>query len=144
MVAAVIWLIAGLVLVCAEVLSGDFVLLMFGGGAFAAAVASLLGAPVLGGALAFAAASVLLMFAVRPVLRRRLDRGVESTSMHTAALVGGSGVVIARVDGHGGRVRIGGEVWSARTLHGAEVIEPGTYVTVVTISGATAMVVARD
>lgn len=142
MVAALIWLIAGLVLISAEVLSGEFVLLMLGGGALAAAVAALLGAPVLVGALVFGAASVLLLFAVRPALRRRLDRDVKETTMHSAALIGGSGLVIARVDGQGGRVKIGGDVWSARTLDGVQ-IEPGEHVTIVNISGATAMVVAR-
>lgn len=143
MLAAVIWVVIGLALISAEVLSGEFVLLMLGGGAFAAAVAAALGLPVLGSALVFGAASVLLLFAVRPVLRRRLDRSVSSESMHTAALVGGSGVVVARVDGHGGRVKIGGDVWSARAAD-AQVIEPGAHVTVVTIDGATAMVVAQD
>ncbi|MGQ0573258.1 MAG: NfeD family protein [Pseudonocardia sp.] len=144
MTAAVIWLIAGLVLISAEVLSGEFVLLMLGGGAFVAAVAALLGLPVLGSALVFGAASVLLMFAVRPALRRKLDRGMSSQTMHAQALVGGSGVVVARVDGHGGRVKIGGDVWSAKALDGAEIIEPGTPVTIVTINGATAMVVTQD
>ena len=144
MTAAVIWLILGLVLVGAEVLSGEFVLLMLGGGAFAAAAASLLGASPLVGAVVFGAAAVLLLFAVRPLLRRRLDRGIHTTSMNTDALVGGPAVVVARVDGHGGRVKIGGDVWSARAYEHDQVLEPGDRVTVVDISGATAMVVARD
>ena len=37
---AVIWLILGLVLIAAEVLSGEFVLLMLGGGALAAVFAT--------------------------------------------------------------------------------------------------------
>jgi membrane protein implicated in regulation of membrane protease activity len=144
MTAAVIWLIVGLVLVAAEVLSGEFVLLMLGGGALSAALASLLGADPLVGALVFGAASVLLLFAVRPVLRRRLERGIDDSAMHSRALVGNSAVVVTRVDGHGGRVKIGGEVWSARALDGHQVIEEGARVTVVEISGATAMVVAHD
>jgi membrane protein implicated in regulation of membrane protease activity len=48
------------------------------------------------------------------------------------------------VDGHGGRVKIGGELWSARSSDGNEVIEPGARVTVMDISGATALVVAQD
>ncbi|MDF3049512.1 MAG: hypothetical protein K0R87_1150, partial [Pseudonocardia sp.] len=43
MTAAALWLIAGLVLVAAEVVSGEFVLLMLGGGALVAAAASLAG-----------------------------------------------------------------------------------------------------
>jgi membrane protein implicated in regulation of membrane protease activity len=144
MSAGVIWLIVGLVLIAAEVLSGEFVLLMLGGGALAAAGASfLVGGPVVGGVV-FAIASVLLLFAVRPALRRRLDRGIDQTVMHHKALVGSTAVVISRVDGHGGRVKIGGDLWSARSSDGHEVIEEGTKVTVLGISGATALVVAQE
>ena len=144
MTPAVIWLIAGLVLIAAEVISGEFVLLMLGGGALVAAGVSLFGVSPLVGALVFGGASVLLLFAVRPVLRRRLARGIDDSTMHSAALVGGSAVVVSRVDGRGGRVKIGGDVWSARAYDGAQVIEPGARVTVVDISGATAMVLAQD
>jgi len=144
MMGAVIWLVIGLVLICAELLSGQFVLLMLGGGAFVAAAAAALGVGALGTTMMFGAASVLLLGAVRPLLYRRLHRGLPAAPMHTAALLGGSGVVLARVDGTGGRIKIGGAVWSAKALNGVDVIEPGQEVTVVTISGATAMVVARS
>ena len=144
MTAAVIWLIVGGLLVVAEVLSGEFVLLMLGGGALAAGGVSLLvGGPVVG-AVVFAVVSVLLLFAVRPALRRRLDRGVDPAVMHHNALLGSSAVVVSRVDEHGGRVKIGGDLWSARTSDGHGPIEPGTTVTVLSISGATAVVVAQD
>jgi membrane protein implicated in regulation of membrane protease activity len=144
MTAAVIWLIVGLVLVAAEVLSGEFVLLMLGGGALAAAGVSFLVAGPVVGAVVFAVASVLLIFAVRPALRRRLERGIDHSVMHSKALVGATAVVLARVDSHGGRVKIGGDVWSARAYGADEVIEPGAKVTVMDISGATALVVAQD
>jgi membrane protein implicated in regulation of membrane protease activity len=145
MTAAVIWLIAGLALIAAEVLSGEFVLLMLGGGALAAASASALvgGGPLLGVGV-FAVASVLLLFAVRPALRRKLDRGIDHSVMHHRALVGNTALVVARVDGHGGQVKIGGDLWSARSLDGHHVIEPGARVTVMDISGATALVVPQD
>jgi membrane protein implicated in regulation of membrane protease activity len=144
MTAAVIWLILGLVLVAAEVLSGEFVLLMLGGGALAAGgVSFLVGGPLVGGVV-FVLASVLLVFAVRPALRRRLNRGIDHSVMHHKALVGVTAIVVARVDGHGGRVKIGGELWSARSSDEHEVIEPGARVTVMDISGATALVVAQD
>jgi membrane protein implicated in regulation of membrane protease activity len=144
MSAAVIWLILGLVLIAAEVLSGDFVLLMLGGAALAAAGVSFVVAGPVVGAVAFVIASGLLVFAVRPVLRRKLNRGIDHSVMHHKALVGTTGVVVAQVDGHGGRVKIGGEVWSARSSDGHEVIEPGAKVTVLDISGATALVVGQD
>jgi membrane protein implicated in regulation of membrane protease activity len=144
MTAAVIWLVVGLVLVSAEVLSGEFVLLMLGGGAILAGGASLLGAGPVAGAVVFAVASVLLLFAVRPALRRRLAKGIDQSVMHHKALVGATAVVLQQVDGHGGRVKIGGDVWSARSSDGREVIEPGRNVTVLDISGATALVVGQD
>ena len=57
-----------------------------------------------------------------------------------AALVGATAVVLERVDPNGGRVKIGGEVWSARAFDEAQVLEPGTQVEVVEIEGATALV----
>lgn len=140
---AALWLVAGLVFVTAEVLSGDFVLLMFGGGALAAAGVSAVvqDAPVAGG-VTFAVASVLLLLAARPALRDRLHRGISAQPpLHSRALVGRGAVAVERVDAHGGRVRIGGAVWSARTLDEQDVIEAGTAVTVMQISGATAVVV---
>ncbi len=58
----------------------------------------------------------------------------------TAALVGARAEVIERVDGRGGQVKIGGEIWSARTYDEDEVIETGTRVEVMKIDGATALV----
>ena len=143
MTGPLLWLLVGLLLVGAEVLSGEFVLLMLGGGALAAGAATLLGAGVAGSAAVFAVASVLLLFAVRPALRRRLDRSVPHSPSRAEALVGGPATVVTRVDGHGGRVRIGHDEWSARSFDGVQVIEAGERVVVVQISGATALVLAQ-
>ena len=138
---AVLWLIAGIALIAAEVLSGEFVLLMLGGGALVAAAASLLGLGLAGSAAVFAVASVLLLVGRSP-LRRQLERNVPHTPTRAEAVVGGSATVVSRVDEHGGRIRIGHDEWSARAFDGAEVIEVGQRVTVVQISGATALVLA--
>ena len=58
----------------------------------------------------------------------------------TAALVGAHAVVLTRVDQNGGRVRIGGEEWSARAYVPDQVLEPGVKVEVAEIQGATALV----
>ncbi|MBW4722118.1 NfeD family protein [Saccharothrix obliqua] len=138
--AALIWLVLGVLLVAAELLSGDFVLVMLGVAALGAAGVSALGAGDLVAAGAFAVAALGLVAGARPVLKRRLTAGNELRS-GVAALVGATAVVVSTVDGHGGRVRIGGEVWSARSLDHA-VLEPGAEVTVVEISGATAVVMS--
>jgi membrane protein implicated in regulation of membrane protease activity len=57
-----------------------------------------------------------------------------------AALEGAHAVVLQRVDREGGRVRIGGDEWSARAYMPDQVIEPGSQVEVMKIEGATALV----
>jgi membrane protein implicated in regulation of membrane protease activity len=58
----------------------------------------------------------------------------------TAALVGTKATVLQRVDANSGRVRIGGEEWSARSYFEEQVLEPGARVEVAQIQGATALV----
>ncbi|EIE99100.1 NfeD family protein [Saccharomonospora glauca] len=140
MTAAIIWLIVGLVLVAAEVLSGDFVLVMLGIGALAGAgSAALSGNPIVD-VLVFAVSSVALIVLARPALKRRFLSGT-GVRTNTEALLGTSAVTLSVVNSDGGQVKLAGEVWSARSLTN-EVIEPGTTVTVVEISGATAVVSA--
>jgi membrane protein implicated in regulation of membrane protease activity len=143
-ITALIWLVVGLALLATESLSGEFVLAMLGGGALVAAAVTLLAGGLVPGLVAFALASVLLVFAVRPPLKRRLQHGMQDSLMHTRALVGAEALVVARVDGDGGRVKIGGELWSARPVHEDDVLDEGVTALVVEISGATAVVVAKD
>lgn len=140
----VIWLIAGIVVIVGEVLSGEFVLLMLGGGALVAAGGSaLFGLGWILSTVLFAVASTLLIAGVRPVLRRRLERGITPYLGHTERIVGGPATVVERVDGQGGRVKIAGSLWSAKAYDGTQVMEPGDEVMVIEISGATALVLAE-
>ncbi|GAA1831517.1 NfeD family protein [Pseudonocardia ailaonensis] len=138
-----VFLIAGLVLLAGELLAGEFVLLMLGGGALVAAGGAALGLDWLPSALLFAVASVLLLVGVRPVLKRRTHRSITGYQQHHERIVGGPAVVSRRVDGKGGRVRIGPEEWSARAFDGEQVMEPGEEVTVIRLEGATVLVLCE-
>ena len=74
--------------------------------------------------------------------RDQPGRGV--TRSGAAALVGRSALVIEPVDEHHGRVRISGEVWSARAFAPSQVIPAGEVVDVFEIDGATALVYAEE
>ena len=87
----------------------------------------------------FILASIASLGVLRPIARAHL-RIPHALRTGTAALVGAHGLVLDRTDAHGGRVKIGGEVWSARTFDETQVIEPGTQVEIVKIEGATALV----
>jgi membrane protein implicated in regulation of membrane protease activity len=137
--AAVLWLIIGIVLVVAEVLSGAFVLVMLGSAALVAALAAALGvSPVISGVV-FAAAAAAGITLARPALVRRMHAG-DHVKTNVDALVGGKALVTATVNAHTGQVKINGEIWSARSYDETEVLEPGRTVTVMSISGATAVV----
>ncbi|GAA2048997.1 NfeD family protein [Williamsia deligens] len=138
--AAIIWLIAALVLVGAEALSGELVLLMLAGGAIAASgTTAFLELPVVVDGVVFAAVSVLLLATVRPVARRHLLRR-PMLATNAEALQGKTAVVTSVVDAHGGQVRLAGGIWSARPLHAGDVFAEGEDVMVMEIDGATAVV----
>jgi membrane protein implicated in regulation of membrane protease activity len=109
-------------------------------GAVAAAVIAGLGFGAVAQVLAFVVVSVALIAVVRPIATRhsaqrpRLATGVE-------ALKGKQAVVLERVDGSGGRIKLAGEVWSARSLDTGSAYEVGQEVDVVEIEGATAIVI---
>ncbi|WP_392968988.1 NfeD family protein [Streptomyces sp. LN245] len=109
-------------------------------GAVAAAVAAGLGGGVVIQVLVFVAVSVALIAVVRPIAaRHRAQRPELATGID--ALKGRQAIVLERVDSSGaGRIKLGGEIWSARALDGAQAYEVGQEVDVVDIDGATAIV----
>ena len=139
--AAVLWLIAGFALITAEVLSGGFVLIMLGIGGLVAAGFAALGAPIWLDVAVFAGTSVALTTLARPMLKRRLHTPHILTNVE--ALVGDKAIVVHTVDAHGGKIKLRGELWSARAFDETAVMEPGQAVTVMTISGATAVVLGE-
>ncbi|PXY29497.1 hypothetical protein DI005_11095 [Prauserella sp. PE36] len=142
MTAALIWLIVGVGLIVAEVLSGDFVLLMLGLGALFGAGSAALSGNVFIDVAVFAVASLGLIVLARPALKRRFLSG-PGVKTNADALVGAQALTVSTVDAHSGQVKLAGDVWSARSIAEGQVIDPGTTVTVVEISGATAVVSAE-
>jgi membrane protein implicated in regulation of membrane protease activity len=110
-----IWLLLGLILMAAEVLTGGFVLLLFG-------VACLAG--------------------LRPFLLR-WTRVPEQPS-NVDALSGRTGVVVqAAASEQAARVKIGGEDWRARHRDGKP-LAVGAAITVAAVEGATLVVLFTE
>ncbi|NHC14109.1 NfeD family protein [Motilibacter deserti] len=133
------WLALALVLAAVETLTLDLVALMLAVGAAAGAVAAALGAPPVLQAVVACVTALGMLLAVRPVALRHL-RPAARTRTGTAALVGRQAVVLERTDASTGRVKLAGEVWSARTYLPDVTVEPGSTVDVISIDGATAVV----
>ena len=140
MAAWLAWAIAAVLLAIGEIFTpGLFFLGPVALAAVAAAVASVFGAAVWLQLVIFAAGSFASLGLLRPIARAHLSMPAAIRT-GTAALEGARAVVLQRVDQNGGRVRIGGEEWSARSYMPDQVLEPGAQVEVVKIEGATALV----
>ncbi|SED92074.1 NfeD family protein [Ruania alba] len=134
------WLGAALVLGVVEMLTVDLLFLMLAGGAVAAAFAGLLGAPLWLEILVAALVSVLLLFGVRPWALAKLKSTTPDAKTGVDAQIGRPATVVADVSDRAGRVKLSGEVWTARIERTGVVLPAGTDVVVVRIEGATAYV----
>jgi membrane protein implicated in regulation of membrane protease activity len=136
----VLWLIAAVLLAIGELLTpGLFFLGPVALAAVGAAVAAGIGGGIILQLIVFIAVSAGSLAFLRPIARRHI-RMPSLTRTGTAALVGAKAVVLQRVDVNGGRVKIGGEEWSARAFFEEQTLEPGARVEVAKIEGATALV----
>ena len=135
-----IWLVVALVAGTIEVLTLDLIFLMVAGAAVASAVAAAVGAPLTVELLVFAGAAVTLLVAARPPLLGYVRRSVPAEATGIAALIGQRAEVLVAVSREHGRVKLAGEVWSARAAAAGLPMEVGSSVTVVRIDGAVAVV----
>lgn len=135
-----VWVVVAIALAVGEVLTpGLFFLGPVALAAGAAALASLLGAGAVGSMIVFIVGSLASLLVLRPIARRHVRMPAISRT-GTDALVGRKALVTKKVDAHGGRVRIGGEEWSARAYLDGQVLPEGASVDVIQIEGATALV----
>jgi membrane protein implicated in regulation of membrane protease activity len=140
MPAWLIWAIVAVLLAVGEIFTpGLFFLGPIALAALASTVVAALGGAVWLQIVVFGVGSFAAVGLLRPIARAHLTmpRAIRTGA---AALEGAKAVVLQRVDSHGGRVKIGGEEWSARSYLSDEAFDVGTEVEVAQIQGATALV----
>jgi membrane protein implicated in regulation of membrane protease activity len=136
----VLWAVLAVALAVGEIFTPG--LFFLGPVALAAVVAAAVALVGLGAAvqlIVFIVGAVASLAVLRPIARAHI-KIPPLLRTGTAALVGAKATVVQRVDADGGRVRLGGEEWSARAYLDDQVLEPGTRVEVAKIEGATALV----
>jgi membrane protein implicated in regulation of membrane protease activity len=134
------WLSLAVLFGVLELISLDLFLAMLAGGAVVGAITALLGGDVaLQVILALVTAVGLLGF-IRPSVVHRLHSG-PTLKVGADALIGKRATVLRELT-HGtpGRVKIGGDEWTAVPYDEDDRIEAGEVVDVVQIKGATAYV----
>ncbi|WP_402377241.1 NfeD family protein [Isoptericola rhizosphaerae] len=139
------WIGGALVLAVVEMLSLDLVFIMLAGGAVAGGVTAAAGGPFWLQIVVACVVAVLLMITLRPWLLQNLRRRTDLVETNAAAQVGRMAVVVSDVTETGGRVKLSGEVWSARLVddglpNSSGLVPEGVEVRVVKIDGATAVV----
>jgi membrane protein implicated in regulation of membrane protease activity len=134
------WLGLAVVLGALELVSLDLFLAMLAGGALVGAVTALLGGPLPLQVVLALVSAVGLLGVIRPGVVRRLHTGPDLKTGPDALI--GKHATVLRELAHGtpGRVKIGGEEWTAEPYDEDDRIEVGELVDVVQIKGATAYV----
>ncbi|GAA0921084.1 NfeD family protein [Pseudonocardia zijingensis] len=140
----VIWLIVAVGLVVLEVFTLTAALGILGGAALITALSAGLGLPLPLQLVVFSGAAVAGVGLLGPVARRHLTASRSGAPFGVDAVVGKPGYVVQEVTCRDGRVRIGGEEWTARTVDDSVVIPAGATVGVLHIDGATAVVYPRE
>lgn len=139
----VIWLILAVVLGVAEIFTLTAALGLLGAAALITSLSAVIGVPLPIQLLVFALASVVGVVLARPIARRHMLRP-QLQRFGVEALVGRPARVVQEVTGQGGRVRIDGEEWTARSFDDSLVIPAGATVDVMEIRGAIAVVYPRE
>ena len=140
MPAWVIWAIVSVLLAVGEIFTpGLFFLGPIALAALAATVTAAVGGPIWLQIAVFGVGSFAAVGLLRPIARAHLTMP-RALRTGAAALEGSRAVVLQPVNSRGGRVKIGGEEWSARSYVPDEEFEVGSEVEVAQIQGATALV----
>ncbi|MHB8996634.1 MAG: NfeD family protein [Armatimonadota bacterium] len=134
---SLVWFIAAVVLLIAELFMGTMFLMWIGAGALVTALVALFVSSEWVLWLVFAVTSVSLLLASRPLARS--IHGRVTTPSNVDSLVGAQGLVLETIDplANTGQVRIRSEQWRARS---ASPIKQGAHVVIERIEGTTLMV----
>jgi len=134
------WLLIAVTLGVLELLSTDLILIMLAGGALVGMLVALFGGPLALQMILALAAAVGLLALLRPGMVHRLHSG-PTLRTGADALIGERAFVLEPLSHTSpGRVKIGGDVWTAKPYDEDDLIEAGAAVDVVSIKGAIAYV----
>lgn len=133
-----IWAIITVALLIVETITVDFLFMMFAAGTLAALFVSLASPTALAlQIVVFGIISTLGIAFVRPWARKHVNDSSRGES-NVYALAGKTGKALTDITANAGRVKLGGEVWSAKT-DGVS-IDEGATVVIQSVEGARVVV----
>lgn len=107
----------------AEALTVGLITIWFAVGAFVAMLLALIGVPVGIQIIAFIGVSALCLVFFYPIVKKRLKFAKEKTNYET--VINQTGEVTESIDNIKGvgQVKVGGQIWSARSSKGGEILK---------------------
>jgi membrane protein implicated in regulation of membrane protease activity len=138
----IIWVAVILIFVIIEVVTVDFIGLMLAVGGVGGLIGSLFRLPFWLQVLIAAVIALLLLFAVRPPLKRFLQRGGDRAKTLVDALIGQTATVVLDFNGKPNLAKLAnGETWTVqREGDKSSTLKEGDHVVVTAINGSTATV----
>ncbi|MDN5730638.1 MAG: NfeD family protein [Yaniella sp.] len=109
------WLIMMLLLISVQVMTGEMTFLLISAGALTAVIADVLGAPIYVQFIIVTVISIASLIWLRSFDTKRPENDSGPSPWSVNRYVGRVGDVTEEVTTSQGRVRIGNEIWSART-----------------------------
>jgi membrane protein implicated in regulation of membrane protease activity len=135
------WFLIGMGLLIVEVaIAFTFYAAPIALGAFAASIVALAGGELELQLVALILGAIGSLAFLRPIVRQHLLPPDESKASNVQSLLGRRAIALQRVDIDSGTVRLGDDVWSARTESEDVVIAEGARVEVVAVRGVYAYV----
>ena len=131
----IVWLAVLIVAIIVEIITMGLTSIWFAGGALIALIAAALNGPLWLQIACFVVVSVLLLVFTRPIAIKYFNKGRVRTNAE--GIVGKKAIVVSTVDNLQGigQVSVEGQEWSARSADDGSVLEQGSVVEVVAISG---------
>ena len=131
----ILWLIVLILAIVIEVITLGLTSIWFAGGAILAIIAALLHANIGIQIALFVLSTILLLYFTRPIAVKYFNK--DRVRTNAESIVGKQGIVLAEVDNLKGvgQVSVGGQEWSARSANDDQILEEGSVVEIVAISG---------
>lgn len=141
--AILFWLAVMVIMLIIEIITLGLTTIWFAGGALVAFVLAMLNAPLMVQIFAFLIVSLILLMFTRPIAVKYFNKDRVKTNVET--MIGRQAIVVSEVDNLQGigRVTVGGQEWSARTVQEGITLPVGTVVIIKEVKGVKLIVEER-
>lgn len=134
------WLIALVAFLVIEGITVTLVCIWFAGGALIGLLAAALHAPIWLQVLLFLLVSIILLVYTRPIAMKYFNKDRVKTNV--SGIIGKQAIVVDEIDNLQGlgKVTVGGQEWTARSIVEDQIVPVGTVVVVEEVKGVKLMV----